>query len=46
MRFRSCLPTSREPVPDPIQMLRLALEGLGQPLIALEHLFDWMEGAR
>jgi hypothetical protein len=41
----SC-PSPRDPLPDPIDLLRIALDGLGQPLIALERLLDRMEGAR
>jgi hypothetical protein len=36
----------REPLPDPVELLRAAFDGLGQPLIALERLFDRMEGAK
>lgn len=39
-------PTPRDPLPDPVDLLRHALDGLGQPLIALERLLDRMEGAR
>ena len=39
-------PTLREPLSDPVELLCLAFDGLGQPLIGLERWFDRMEGAR
>jgi hypothetical protein len=36
----------REPLPDPVELLRLAFDGLGQPLAGLERWFDRVEGAR
>jgi len=38
--------TSREPLPDPIELLRLAFDGLGEPLFGLERWFDRLEGVR
>ncbi|MGQ0565332.1 MAG: hypothetical protein ACT4OK_09700 [Gemmobacter sp.] len=39
-------PALREPLPDPVELLRLAFDGLGQPLVTLERWFDRVEAAR
>jgi hypothetical protein len=36
----------RAPLPDPLELLRLGLEGVTMPLPAFERWFDRLEGTR
>ena len=46
MPYPSPRPIPREPLPDTVELLRLAFDGLGLPPFAVERLLDRVEGAR
>lgn len=40
------LPVARDPLPDPVELLRLAFDDLGHPVAVLERWLDRLEAVR